>query len=135
MDIVDKIKAFIDKTPGMNQERLSELTKIPKGRISDYVTRKYEVGNVHQVRALAEALGCTMEYLIDGRHGWPPPKIVATPQLTEEEWKVVEAARLLGDPGLALRRIMKADEVRMPAPTEETTGAAGETRPAAQRKK
>ena len=65
MDYISRIKA-IKNEKKITNERLSELTGIPLGTLSKLLAGINDSPKLSNVVAIAEALGCTLDYLVSG---------------------------------------------------------------------
>lgn len=67
MNFWDRLK-FLIKAQGTTQEWVSNRAGIPFGTFRKWLSRK-TMPNIDQAYAIAKALNCTIEYLIDGDDG------------------------------------------------------------------
>src|SRR5436309_1626793 len=97
----DKIARLL-KSRGMTQSDLAEMIGVAKSRVSLWM-QGTGLPNAYQTRAIAMALGVSMEYLTDDSLDTPPK---ADP-LTDKHRLLLEAANFI-DGGLdeALRRVL-----------------------------
>ena len=107
MDAIDKIEAFL-ADPDWDAARLAKVAKVPESRISEWRRRKTAFKNIPYGRALARAMGCSLDYLTDPDTGWPPPpesnRILLTDQ--QRRWLDLCAENERVEPGSATRLLL-----------------------------
>ena len=104
MDYISRIKA-IKNEKKITNERLSELTGIPLGTLSKLLAGINDSPKLSNVVAIAEALGCTLDYLVSGI-----PQNDHNYTLTMEEIAWIEQYRALDRYGQELVRVVTEKE-------------------------
>lgn len=89
MDYIDRIKKLKNEKKITN-DRLSELTGIPLGTLSKILAGISDSPKLVNIIAIAEALGCSVDYLVSGE-----PKNTNNYTLSNEEITLIENYRCL----------------------------------------
>ena len=105
MDYISRIKA-IKSEKKITNERLSELTGIPLGTLSKLLAGINDSPKLSNVVAIANALGCTLDYLVSGI---PQNDNNYTLSVEEIEW--IEQYRSLDSYGKELVNLVTQKEV------------------------
>lgn len=93
LDRIKKLKA----EKKITNEKLSEMTGIPLGTLSKLLAGINDSPKLSNVVAIAQALGCSLDYLITG-----VPENTNNYTLAEEEISLVESFRMLDEYGRTL---------------------------------
>lgn len=93
---LDRIKKLKTEKKITN-EKLSEMTGIPLGTLSKLLAGINDSPKLVNMVAIAEALGCSLDYLVTGQ-----PENTHNYTLAEEEISLIEAFRMLDEYGRSL---------------------------------
>ncbi|MBO5898678.1 MAG: helix-turn-helix domain-containing protein [Clostridia bacterium] len=96
MTYIDRIKKLKSEKKITN-DRLSEMTGIPLGTLSKILAGISDSPKLVNIVAIADALGCTLDYLISGN-----PENTNNYTLSAQEIRLVESYRRLDDHGREL---------------------------------
>lgn len=103
MNFCDRVKA-LKKETGVTNEQLSEATGISVSTLGKLLSGHTEEPKLSSAVAIADALGCSLEYLATGRE--------EPPRLTDAELARVEKYRALDDHGARICDYILEEEFR-----------------------
>lgn len=128
MDFLDRLRDLSKKKGIMNNMQLSKASGVPYTTIDGFYRVGYDNAKLSTLRKLAEALDCTLEYLVNGTS-----EDVEDTLVTEDEMqRLVIPYRTLDDAGKSLVEHVLAYAVSRPAQAEETVAWAKQHVQAAQ---
>lgn len=101
MNILEKIEYLMKRNGIKNRSELSELSGIPYSTITGFYAKGYDKMKLSTLKALADCLGVTIDYLgrdeiTDPNYGISP---LSSSDLSEDETQLVEDYRSLNDQG------------------------------------
>lgn len=100
MTFLEKLDLLMEEQ-GINRHKLSQLSEVPYTTIAGFYSKGYENAKISTVRKLANALGCTLDYLIEDE-----PETAEQPtetgELSSEAVEVVNLLRSIPDRDLPL---------------------------------
>lgn len=116
MDFLDRLRHLSKKKGIMNNMQLSKASGVPYTTIDGFYRVGYDNAKLSTLRKLAEALDCTLEYLVNGTS-----EDVEDTLVTEDEMqRLVIPYRTLDDAGKSLVDHVLAYAVSRPAQADET---------------
>jgi transcriptional regulator with XRE-family HTH domain len=118
----DKIAKWLSDT-GMSQEDAAEaIGMYGQSNVSQYIRGKIKEPGWPWMIAVARAMNCSLEWLMDESSEYPMvPRTSSSQPLTEYERDALALVRQVDaaiGPGAAVLRLLKADEVRGDRPAE-----------------
>lgn len=116
MDFLDRLRDLSKKKGIMNNMQLSKASGVPYTTIDGFYRVGYDNAKLSTLRKLAEALDCTLEYLVNGTS-----EDVEDTLATEDEMqRLVIPYRTLDDAGKSLVEYVLAYAVSRTAQADET---------------
>lgn len=88
MEFREKLRKAM-KSQRYSQQAIADLVDISQSMVSGWLRGVY-APDIYQAKRLADALGCSLDYLLDDAQGYPPPPV------NQAEARAVELVRSHG---------------------------------------
>lgn len=106
MTAAEKIFRWLEEQ-GMTARSFHQLSGIPETVLSNVKKGEYRV-SVMQARRASAVMGVPLDWLLDDKARWPPPKLGAmSRELTEAEQKLLDLAHDISEGDPSLKRVFR----------------------------